>query len=265
MTQLNDTFLQSIIARFNRPGVIGISVAGSYTRGMQDEFSDVDLDIFVDELPKDDYTLRIFDEKLVSVKYVRLADELDSLTKPERAVWAVPGLSNMHILSDENGALAKLKQTAKDFKWAGLQPAADQYAVDKLSSCAEEAHKIMSGLKTNNESKVLYASWGMFKNLSFAALVQAGLMIQTENRVFAILEEHFGSDHPWTRSFRLSFGMDVEDGVPAYKTRGTASLDMYEETAKLLKDIINDKHREVIENTLQLITKFRASGASRQP
>lgn len=259
MTQLNDTFLETIIARFNRPGVIGISIAGSYTRKMQDEYSDVDLDLFVDELPEDDYALRILDEKLVSVKYVRLADELSALKRPERAVWAVPGLSNMHILIDESGQLAKLKQAAIDFHWANLQPLADEYAIDELSGCAEEAHKIMSGLKTNNESKVLYASWGMFKNLSFAALVQAGLMIPSENRAFAILEEYFGKSHPaWTRAFRLSFGMDVEAGVPAYKTRGLASLDLYEETAKLFNGIINDKHREVIENTLQLIGKFRA-------
>ena len=256
MTQLNETFLQNLIARFKRPGVIGICMAGSYTRGMQDEYSDIDLELYVDELPKEGYALQLFDEKLVSVKYLRIADELSSLKIPERAVWAVPGLSNMHILVDENGELAKLKQAAVDFNWAPLQPLADVYANEQLSGCAEEAHKIMGGLKTGNESKVLYASWGMFKNLSFAALVQTGLMIQSENRAFAILEEHFGKSHSWTRAFRLSFGMDVETGVPAYQTRGKASLNLYQETANLFKDIITDKHREVIENTLQLISNF---------
>ena len=257
MTQLNDTFLQSLIARFNRPGVIGICIAGSYTRGMQDEYSDVDLELYVDELPEEDYALQLFDEKLVSVKYLRLADEVSALKKPERAVWAVSGLSNMKILLDKDGGLAALKQAAKDFHWADLQPLANKYAIEELSGCAEEAHKVMSGLKSDNESKVLYASWGMFKNLSFAALVQAGLMIQSENRAFAIIEDHYRASHPaWTRAFRLAFGMDVEAGVPAYKTRGYASLNLYEETATLFKDIIDDKHREVIENTLQLINNF---------
>lgn len=257
MTQLSDTFIQRLIARFHRPGVIGVSMAGSYTRGMQDEYSDIDLELYVDALPEDHYSLQLFDEKLVSVKYLRIADELSSLKIPKRAVWAVSGLRNMHILMDESGELAKLKQAAVDFNWAPLQPLADAYASEQLSGCAEEAHKLMGGLKTANESKVLYASWGMFKNLSFAALVQAGLMIQSENRAFAILEEHFGKSHPaWTRAFRLAFGMDVETNVPAYQTRGKASLALYEETAKLFKDIINDKHREVIENTLQLINNF---------
>ena len=257
MNQPDDKFLGSITARFKRPGVIGIAVTGSYSRGMQDKYSDVDLDIFVDNLPEDDYSLRIFDDRLVSVKYIRLADEVDSLSKPERAVWSVNGLRSMVILADPNGDLASLKQEAEAFEWESLQPAADKYAVEQLAGCSEEARKIMSGLVQSNESKVLYASWGMFKGLSFAALVQAGLLIQTENRAFSMLEEHFGASHPWTRAFRLAFGMDVETGVPAYVTRGMASLDLYEETHRLFAGIVHEENREVIENTLQLILDFK--------
>ena len=258
MNLLENTFFQLLITRFKKEGAIGLSVTGSYSRGAQDAHSDVDLDIFVHELPGDSYTLRIIDGRLVSLKYVRLADELDSLTKPQHAVWAVPGLRNMQILFDESGELAKLKQTALNFKWESLQEAANKYAVEQLSGCSEEAHKIMGGLIKDSESKVLYASWGMFKNLSFAALVQAGLLIETENRVFTIIEEHFGKSHPaWARTFRLSFGMDVNADQPAYKTRGIASIDLYEQTAVLFKDIIHNDHREVIENTLQLISTFK--------
>lgn len=192
MNSLEDIFLKSLIARFDQPGVIGIPISDSFSRGRQDEFSDVDLEIFLDELPEDHYMLRIFDGILVSGKHIRLADKLDLLTKPERAVWSVPGLRNMQILSAEGGEPARLKHAAMDIKWSALQSTANDYAVNELPGCSEEARKVMSGSIMDSEAKVLYAAWGMFKNLSFAALVQAGLMIKTKNRVFAIIEEHIG-------------------------------------------------------------------------
>lgn len=254
MNLLQDSFLPSLIAQLDSPGDVGVAITGSYARGEDQEHSDVDLDIFVSELPAETYTLRLFNGKLVSLKYLLLKDEYESLTKPERAVWAVPGLRQMQILQDDKGEIAQLKQAALDFKWTDLQNAADEYAAEKLMGCAEEAHKIISGLAKDHESKVLYASWGMFKELSFAVLVQAGLMIDSENRAFDIIQNHLGHDHPWTRVFRLSFGMDHGDpNIPAYQTRGKAALELYVQTAILFREIIPDHHREVIDHTLQLI------------
>jgi predicted nucleotidyltransferase len=255
-----DPFIRSLIARLIQPGVIGVAVAGSYSRGEQNQYSDVDVDIFVDALPeKDMYTLHIFDGKLVSLKYVRVQDEFSSLKKPEKAIWAVHGLKQMQILLDETGQLAKLKQAAYDFDWAELQDAANKFAVESLAGCSEEAHKIIDGLLHENESKVLYAAWGMFKNLSFAAAVQAGLMIESENKIFSMMQDHFNNNHAWVRAFRLSFGMDVNPELSAYQTRGRAALDLYEQTALLFENIVSDKHRELIENTLQLISSYKQS------
>ncbi len=260
MNLLEEPFVQSLIARLNQPGVIGLAIAGSYSRGEQNQHSDVDVDIFVDVLPeKDASTLRIFDGKLVSLKYIRLQDELSSLKKPDGAVWAVPGLKQMQILLDETGQLAKLKQAAFDFNWSELQDAANKFAIENLMGCAEEAHKIIGGLLQENESKVLYAAWGMFKDLSFAAAVQAGLMIESENKIFAMMQEHFNNNPKWVRAFRLSFGMDVEANIPAYQTRGRAALELYIQTALLFEKIITDKQREVIENALQLIGSYKPS------
>ena len=80
------------------------------------------MDIFVDTLPDDTYTLRILSGKLISLKYIRPADEFDSLTKPERAIWAVPGLRQMQILLDETQlqALAKFGPAKPIKNYAGL-------------------------------------------------------------------------------------------------------------------------------------------------
>jgi len=257
MTLPNDPFLQTLIARFMQPGVIGMALVGSYSRGLQDKYSDVDLDLFTDVPGRKPLALHLVDGKLVSLKSIFAADEFSSLTKPEKAVWAVPGLRRMQILFDETGEIAKLQQAAWDFNWSVLQPAANAYAARKLMGCAEEAQKIMGGLANQNESKVLYAAWGLFAQLTEAIIVQQGWMIESENRYLSIPQEHLGDAHPWVRAFRLAFGMDAEATVPAWRMRGLASLDLYEQTAILFKKIIPDDHREVIMNTLQLIAEFK--------
>ncbi len=74
---LSDTFIQFALDRIDAPDVIGISMAGSYGRGQETKYSDVDFDIFVSKLPKnpyDRYTLRYWDNKLISLKYILLAE-----------------------------------------------------------------------------------------------------------------------------------------------------------------------------------------------
>jgi hypothetical protein len=89
--------------------------------------------------------------------------------------------------------------------------------------------------------------------------VQAGLMIESENKIFSMMQEHFSNNSAWVQAFRSSFGMDVEADALPYQTRGRASLELYEQTYLVFENLINDKHREVIENTLQLISSYKQS------
>src|SRR5215510_7175083 len=98
---LSDSFIQSVLEKIDSPDVIGVGIVGSYARGQEGKYSDVDLDIYVSELPEnkyDRYTLRYWDNKLVSLKYTLLEDERAVLKDPRRAIWAVPGLRGMKII-----------------------------------------------------------------------------------------------------------------------------------------------------------------------
>lgn len=260
MNFLEDPFIKSLIARLNQPGVVGLALVGSYARGQNTAHSDVDVDIFVETLPPKTYTLRYIDGHLVSLKYLTLEEEYVSLTQPEKAIWAVPGLKQMAVLLDDSGRLSALKQAAQNFNWQNLQSAADEYAIEQVMGCAEEVHKIIDGLSKDDESKVLYAVWGLFKGLVDAAVIQRGLMMESENRYFDIIQESVGHSHEWTRAFRLALGADVGDmNLPVYRTRGQAALALYKHTAQLFQNIILEKHREVIENTLQLVNRYEES------
>jgi len=261
MNHLEDPFIKSLIARLDQPGVVALGLVGSYARGQNTQYSDVDVDIFVEFLPlESSYTLRYMDGHLISLKYITLENEYRSLTQPEKAIWAVPGIKQMIVLLDPSGRLSALMQAAQNFKWQTLQSAADEYAIEQLMGGAEEVHKIMDGLAKHNESKVLFAVWGLFKELADAVAVQRGLMMETENCYFDVIQESVGPSHAWTGAFRLTLGADVgEINLPVYKTRGVAALALYKHTAQLFHSIIPQKHQEVIENTLQLVNRYEES------
>ena len=135
----------------------------------------------------------------------------------------------------------------KAFDWSSVQTAADEFAAEEIMGCAEEAHKILSGLAQENESKVLYATWGLVKNMLEAVAVQKGLMIVSENRYFDLIQDSVGRDSEWTRSFRTAWGLKAD--ASQYQARGEAALRLYQLSAAM----IPEKHRDVVNRTLELI------------
>jgi predicted nucleotidyltransferase len=251
---LSDCFIQSLLEKIDSPEVIGVGLAGSYARGQEGKYSDVDLDIYVSKPPEnvyDRYTLRYLDEKLVSLKYILLEDERSALANPRRAIWAIPGLRSMKIMLDKNGSMSALQKAAQEFEWSPLQLAADEFAAEEVMGCAEEAHKILSGLARRHESTVLYATWGLVKNILEAVAVQRGIMIVSENRYFDLIQDSVGRDSEWTRAFRTAWGLTVD--ASQYQSRGVAALALYRLTAGMFDVLIPQRHREVINKTLFLI------------
>ena len=252
--QLSDPFIQSALERIDSPDVVGIGIVGSYARGQESKYSDVDFDIFVSRLPDnpyDRYTLRYWDDKLISLKYTLLDDERSALTNPRRAGWAVPGLRGMKIVLDKDGSMAALQEAAREFNWSLLQSAADEFAGEEIMGNAEEVHKILNGLARQDESMVLYASWGLVKNMLEAVAVQRGIMFVSENRYFDLIQDALGRNSEWTRSFRTAWGLDPSGSQ--FQQRGAAALALYRLSAEMFSELIPDKHREVVDKTLQSI------------
>ena len=251
---LSDPFIQSILEEIDSPDVVGVGIVGSYARGQESKFSDVDVDIFVSRLPEnpyDRYTLRHWEGKLVSLKYTLLDDELEALSNPRRAIWAVPGLQGMKIILDKDGSLTELQKMAQKLDFLLLQPAADEFAAEEIMGNAEEVHKILNGLARGHESTVLYATWGLVKNMLEAVAVQRGIMIVSENRYFDLIQDTVGRDTKWVSVFRTAWGLDSTSSQ--YQSRGAAALTLYRLTAAMFDGLIPEKHREVVKQTLRLI------------
>jgi len=287
-----DTWLLAFAADLSDPAansanhIVGVALLGSYARGGATRYSDVDVVRFAEREPEsegdhysgDRYTLRLVDERIVSVTTTSLAAKRAELARPEDAVMAVAGLRQARILLDRAGALAALLAEAHAFQWAPLQARADAYASELLMGLAEEAGKIMGALARGDESACAYGALGLLPGLTRAVIVQRGVLLRSENAFFSQPQEAVGRDSAWARALRLAAGMaPTPDDVTAMQferkpaqtvqplalaaessaqRRALAALRLYRETAVLLDPIIRPADRAVIAHTLRLLDTF---------
>ena len=259
MSVPSDSFLQSLVDWLDNENTVGVAMAGSYARGDGGQYSDVDIHHFVRQMPADPaetYFLRYMDGFLVSFSLTTLEDEYAYLRDPKKAILAIPGLRQLRILLDKDSTVAILQEFAAKITWEPMQAAADAYASWNISGCAEEVHKILAGLAQRNESKTLYAIWGLTRELANTLLVRCGILIPTENAYIDLVQEAAGRTSDWTRQFRLATGLEpFPPEEPHFVGYGKAGLCLYRETARLLQPVLSCEDANVVERTLEIIAE----------
>lgn len=254
-----EELLARLTAEFITADTVGLLFTGSHARGDATRFSDVDLGRFVTALPEAEeerYTLLWREGWLISLFTTTIQARRAELTRPESAIWAVPGMRQARILFDRDGSLAALRAEAEVFRWEPLQEAANAYASYQLAGLAEEAHKVMAGLYRGDEMLALYGTYGLVLGLARAIAVQRGALMHTENVFFRQVQEAVGIASPWAAAFRRAVGLDPapSDVAPAM-WRATAALQLYAETAVLFAPILQPHHRQVVEATMDTINR----------
>ncbi|MCU0514367.1 MAG: nucleotidyltransferase domain-containing protein [Anaerolineae bacterium] len=247
-----EPWLQQLVQQLDDDNTMAIILAGSYARGEFTAFSDVDLICYVKKLPaeKERYTLRYFGDRLVSISFNSITAERRKLTRPETAIWAVPGLRQSRVLLDKEGIFRALQHSAYQFAWdADMQRLADDYASENLVGFAEEAHKIMSGLLRRDDATVLYATYGLALGIIRIVATQRAVFIPTENSYLTAVMRHIGLETAW--SYYLQVASGLEEASP--RMRGIAALGLYMKTVDLLRPILRPEHAAVVDKTWAII------------
>jgi hypothetical protein len=274
--QLTERWLAALAADLSDPAanadnpIVGVALLGSFARGEANHYSDVDMVRFAEREPEREgerYTLRLVDERIVSVSTTSLAAKRAELARPDGAVWAVAGLRQARTLLDHTGALATLLDEARNFQWAPLQGAADAYASELLMGLAEEAGKIMGALARGDDAACAYGALGLLPGLVRAVIVQRGVLLRSENAFFGQPQDAVGRDSTWAHALRIAAGLEAEASAPEQESQPThaqapaqaharATLRLYRATAALLDPIIRPADRAVIAQTLHLLDAF---------
>lgn len=241
--------LDCLLGELNVAGTTAVALLGSHARGDAGAASDIDLYLF-DEEPSPCRLLH-WQGRLISLTGTTVAAQRAELARPERAIWAVPGLRQARIMRDPRGELAGLIAEAERFTWGPLRETAAAFAADHLAGLTEEVHKIRSGLNRGDEGCLAYATLGLALGLTEAVAVARGVMIESENTYFRQVQAAAGQASAWTHYHRAVLGMTP--GAPLARDRALAALGLYRETAGLLRGSFLPEHLAVIEPALLLV------------
>lgn len=250
--------LDSLIEKYDGPGVMAIVLVGSYARGTAGLLSDVDLVRFMidgDVKPSVSDGCYLIDGFLVTIHSVSPWQIEEWFSSPEIAVNVVGGIRTAQPLLDRSGTFAGVQRRAKAFTWgAEMQQKADHWASRQMVGWIEEVHKGLEGLRRKDIGRMLNARFGCSWGLSRVVGVHKGLLLSGDNGFYDEVGEIVGMDSEWVRLRRVAFGIEGQNGkAPSLREQVIAGLQLYVATAQLLGHVLEPADRVLVEQTVTLI------------
>jgi len=241
----------SLIERFRDRGVKAIVLMGSYARGDEGAFSDVDLCRFMEaDGPDIPASTCLIDGVFVVVSHVTPSQVELTFADPDRATAGIAGLRSGRGLWDPTGHFRAIQERAMAFVWdAAMQAKADAWAGGQMVGWIEEVHKGLEGLRRGDTGRLLNARFGLSWGLAGVMRVQRGVLIHGDNGSVVDVIDHIGADSPWAELLRGAFG--IAGGGLAEHVR--AGLRLYVLTAEFLSDILQPDEKALVEETVRRI------------
>ncbi|KPK79146.1 MAG: hypothetical protein AMJ81_13725 [Phycisphaerae bacterium SM23_33] len=244
----------SLVERFRRPDVRAIALMGSYARGDQGTFSDIDLVLFLKaDGPELDPETHLIGETFVVLSQVTPSQVESWFTEPDKATACIAGLRAARALWDPDGDFSSIQKRAQAFVWdAAMQARANAWASRQMVGWIEEVQKGLEGLRTGDEGRLLNARYGLSWGLTSVMRVQRGVLITGDNATYPEVVEHLEADSAWARLSRKAFG--IVDGI-GLREQVKAGLRLYVLTAALLADALKPEDKTLVDEAVKRIGK----------
>lgn len=247
-------FLARLVAELDDETVRAIIVHGSYVRGEAIvPYSDIDIVRILYEEPEyvEHKQFLYRDEHFVSVSSRPLSLYRERFTRPEKAIFVLPGIREAQILLEKDDAFRTLQQEALSWSWEPLQAAANTYASQLLVEQTEIVLKTLRALHLHDSVALADMLLDLFSAVTEAVAVQRGVFIRSGNTYFHQVQEAMGHQSLWTQYHLRAAGIDPISTT--IRKRGEAVLLLYKETAGLLQSDIPEDNWDLISHALCLI------------
>lgn len=257
-SRLSDKLHAELLQKLANVDTVGILLGGSFARGEETVYSDIDLLVFrraLDPRPGENrYFRSSTEDRLVTWSPTTVVREVERMGQPKTAIWVVPGIRQAVVLLDRDGSIATVKAAAQSFQWESLADLARSYASESLAGLSEEVAKLVAGLARRDAFSIGNALNSLESGLSQAVAVARGTLIETENRWLRMVEDSVGFDTEWSRAHREMLGIDGDRPTTLWE-RAEAGLRCYLETASLLEGFLRPEDRQVVDLSRRVIER----------
>jgi predicted nucleotidyltransferase len=256
-TFLSDKLLAKLASELDDETVTAIILHGSYARGdALPPYSDIDVVRILQESSNvsEQKQFTYCENYLISISSRPLSVYRERFTRPEKAIFVVPGIREAHVLLDKDGSFHKLQQEAHSWKWEPLQGAANAYASQLMMEQTEIVLKILRARMLHDQVALSDMMLDLFSAVTEAIAVQRGVLVRSGNTYFHQVQEAVGSESMWTYYHLHTAGIVPQTTLaPSIEERGIAALRLYQETARLLQPSIQTAPWKVIAQSMNLI------------
>ena len=220
---LSDEFLKKLVVDLNDNSVQAIILHGSYARGdARPPYSDIDLVRIVQEsFPHPEHKRFLYrDGYLLSIASRPLSAYRKRFARPEKAIFAVPGVREARILLDKDGSFKTLQEEAWAWTWAPLQVAADAYASQLMVEQTEIVLKTLRALILHDLVALADMTLDLFSAVTEAVAVQRGVLVESGNTYFHQVQKTIGVQSLWTQYHLRAAGITSHPPPPRLKRGG---------------------------------------------
>ncbi len=226
---------EAVAAEMSDRGALGVALMGSYARGEESAYSDLD----VVAIGTGDASMRVIDGVLVSQSWISLEAVRTGWQSPGDVGQVVPGWRSARPLLDNEDLVAQVKREAARWRWADLGDASDRWVAEQLVGYSEEVLRLVGHLQRGNQLPAAVMRNVLSNRMAWVASVHLHLLYETENKLWDLVADELGDD--WLCDQRTALGIDA--GLEA---SCVAALNLYERVVVLAGDTLGSSQRDVV-------------------
>ena len=226
---------------------LSVVVVGSFSRGEENYFSDVDLHVIVKNGHRMHQILYL-ENRLININFLDKENRESALHDPWMTIRNLAAIREANILFDPEGWYADLQRRTREFDWQEVAQAANLAVSWVMAENAETVQKILGGLRDDNSEKTLRATVDLMDRLANVGALVNGVLANSENRLWSSIRDA-EADSIWKTLFWKALGLEAETVV----SRARASLHLYCRTAVLYSDKLLPDHAAIVQQVCAFV------------